>query len=103
METLYDDLSQTREAREIADRWQYCMTRRGYTYDDPTELELDLLNPRSNRQSTITDVLGARDACLKVVDLATDRLVLRQIPDWKQQNSAKLSAYHKALDEYANQ
>ncbi len=104
METLYNDLSQTREAQEIADRWQHCMTRRGYTYDDPAEVESDLLNPRSSRQdSDISDILAARDECLRAVDLATDRLVLRQIPDWKQQNAALLSAYRKALDEYASQ
>lgn len=104
VETLYEDLSQTREAREIADRWQHCMSRRGYTYADPAEVESDLINPGANRNDNdVSDIVAARDDCLSMVDLATDRLVLRQIPDWKHQNAAQLSAYRKALDEYASQ
>ncbi len=104
VETLYDDLSLTREAREIADRWQHCMTRRGYTYTDPTELESDLTRPTpSQHNANISALIEARDTCLKAVDLATEHLVLRLIPDWKQQNAAQLSAYRRALDEYAKQ
>lgn len=103
VDALYDDLSRTDEARMIAGQWQDCMARLGYEYRDPSELETDLNHPTSTHNGThMVELIEARDACLDAVNLATERLLLRLLPDWKQENSAKLSAYRKALDDYAD-
>ena len=103
MDALYDDLSQTDEARVIAGRWQNCMALSGYEYRDPSELEADLNHPASTHTGThMIEIIEARDACLDAVNLDTERLILRLLPDWKQANSTQLSAYRKALDDYAD-
>jgi hypothetical protein len=101
VETLYDKLRQTEQARTIGNQWRQCMASDGYTYDDPVQVEARITELNRTRNfNSIPRLLESRDRCLAAVESATERLVLQLLPDWKTENSTLLSAYDKALESH---
>ena len=95
VDELYDSLSRTPGAQTIANQWSRCMSRDGFNYQSPVEIESDIDRGQTDN---LTKLLESRDKCLAEIETATERLVLELLPDWKREHTALLSSYNNALN-----